>query len=104
MWTVVVVLNALSSIASLAMAGYGLLILMLASRFDPLRIDYAGVALGSGLLAAFLVVPTFCVVASVRLALQARHSSIFLALAPLALVTLGIFVVRAIPWPSAPAS
>jgi uncharacterized protein involved in response to NO len=99
-----IVLNVLSSLASLAMAAYGLLILMLASGLDPLRTDDTGVALGSGLLAAFLVIPAFCVVASVRLARRDRRLSILLALLPFALVALGVFVVRAVPWPSGPAS
>jgi hypothetical protein len=46
MRAVVIGLNALAGLASLAMSGYGFLILLL-TRMDPLRTDYVGIALGS---------------------------------------------------------
>jgi hypothetical protein len=104
MWTLVVVLNTLSSVASLAMAGYGLLIFMMSRYFNPLQIDYTGVVIGSVLLASFLLIPTCCVVASSKLALRDRRSAIPVALIPFVLIVLGVFVIRAIPWPSPPAS
>ena len=103
MWTLVVVLNTLASVASLAMAGYGLLIFMMSRYFDPMRIDYTGVAIGVGLIAAFLLIPTFCVMVSSKLALRDRRWSIPMALVPFALIGLGVFVLHVIPWPSPPA-
>jgi hypothetical protein len=63
MWTLVVILNVLSSLACVAVASYGVPILML-TRFDPLRADYLGTAFGLGLLATSLIIPGFCVVTS----------------------------------------
>ena len=73
------VLNILSSVASLAMVGYGSLIVMLA-HFDPLHTDYVGVALGFAFIVPFLIIPPICVVASIRLARRDRRSSILVAL------------------------
>ena len=64
--TVIVVPNVLSSLASLAMACYGALLLML-SRFDPMRTDDFGATLGLAPLAVYPVVPTYFWVASARL-------------------------------------
>jgi hypothetical protein len=103
MWTVVVALDVLSSAASLAMAGYGLLILMM-SQFDPLHTDRVGMTFGLGLVATFLIVPTFCVVTSLRLASRDRRSSILLALVPFVLIALGLLVIHEFPWPAGPAN
>jgi hypothetical protein len=103
-WTLVVILNTLASVASLAMAGYGLLIFMMSRYFNPLQIDYTGVVIGSVLLATFLVIPTCCVVASSKLALRERRLSVAVALAPFALIALAVIVMRAIPWPAPPAN
>jgi hypothetical protein len=92
------VLNILSSVASLAMVGYGSLIVMLA-HFDPLHTDYVGVALGFAFIVPFLIIPPICVVASIRLARQDRRSSILVALIPVALTALAILVWHEVPWP-----
>jgi hypothetical protein len=92
------VLNILSSVASLAMVGYGSLIVMLA-HFDPLHTDYVGVALGFAFIVPFLIIPPICVVASIRLARRDRRSSIFVALIPVALTALAILVWHEVPWP-----
>lgn len=92
------VLNILSSVASLAMVGYGSLIVMLA-HFDPLHTDYVGVALGFAFIVPFLIIPPICVVASIRLARRDRRSSIFVALIPFALTALAILVWHEVPWP-----
>jgi cell shape-determining protein MreD len=101
MQALVIGLNALAGLASLAMSGYGLLILLL-TRLDPLRTDYVGIALGSGLLVTFLVVPAFCVTRSVRLATTKPHAAIYPALVPFALFSLALVVIRAVPWPPPP--
>jgi hypothetical protein len=95
------VLNILSSVASLAMVGYGSLIVMLA-HFDPLHTDYVGVALGFAFIVPFLIIPPICVVASIRLARQDRRSSILVALIPVALTALAILVWHEVPWPRIP--
>ena len=95
------VLNILSSVASLAMVGYGSLIVMLA-HFDPLHTDYVGVALGFAFIVPFLIIPPICVVASIRLARRDRRSSIFVAPIPFALTALAILVWHEVPWPRIP--
>ena len=92
------VLNILSSVASLAMVGYGSLIVMLA-HFDPLHTDYVGVALGFAFIVPFLIIPPICVVASIRLARRDRRSSVLVALIPVALTALAILVWHEVPWP-----
>ena len=95
------VLNILSSVASLAMVGYGSLIVMLA-HFDPLHTDYVGVALGFAFIVPFLIIPPICVVASIRLARRDRRSSVLVALIPVALTALAILVWHEVPWPRIP--
>lgn len=103
MRTVVTVLNVLSSMACLAMAGLGVLVLML-TQLDPLHTDYLGIAFGSGLLATFLIIPVVCVVASRKLLKRGNRSSIFLAILPFVFVALGFWVYHIFPWPPAPAN
>jgi hypothetical protein len=102
MWTAVVVLAVLSTLASLAMTGYGVLVLMF-SHFDPLHTDRVGTNFGLAIMATFMVIPTFLIVASLRLAYFDRRSSLVVALLPFALVGLGVYVIHEFPWPALPA-
>jgi hypothetical protein len=61
MWTAVVVLSVLSTLASLALTGYGALVLML-SGFDPLHADRLGTNFGLGIIVTFLTIPTYLIV------------------------------------------
>jgi hypothetical protein len=103
MRTVVTALNVLSSMACLAMAGLGVLVLML-TQLDPLHTDHLGIAFGSGLLTTFLIVPVVCVVTSRRLLKRGNRSSIFLAFLPFVFVALGFWVYHIFPWPPVPAN
>ncbi len=89
MRTAVTVLNILSSLASLATVGFGWAITVVA-RLNPLHSDYPAIAFGGALIAAFLIIPPICVVASTKLARQDRRSSIFVSLVPVVLIVLAI--------------
>jgi hypothetical protein len=103
MWTAVVVLSVLSTLASLALTGYGALVLML-SGFDPLHADRLGTNFGLGIIVTFLTIPTYLIVTSLRLAYFNRRSSIYVALLPFALAAVGVVVIHFFPWPPTPAT
>ncbi|HEY3795033.1 MAG TPA: hypothetical protein VGM09_24680 [Bradyrhizobium sp.] len=102
MWTAAVVFAVLSTLASVAMTGYGVLVLML-SHFDPMHTDRVGTNFGLAIMATFMVIPTICIIASLRLAYFDRRSSLFVGLLPFALVALGVYVIHEFPWPAPPA-
>jgi hypothetical protein len=84
--TVVTVLNIISSLASLAMVWFGWVMAGFAAEFDPLHRDYYGIAYSVAVMAAFLIIPALCAVASTKLVWQNRRSSVLVSLAPLALI------------------
>ena len=85
MRTAVTGLNVISSLASLAMAWFGLVMAEFAAQFNPLQRDYYGIAYGLTVLAIFLILPVLCAVKSQKLARMDRRSSITVSLVPLAL-------------------
>jgi hypothetical protein len=87
----VIVLNILSSLASLATVWFGWMI-TLVGQLSPTHTDYTAIAFGGVLIAAFLIIPPVCVVASTKLARQDRRSSILVSLAPVMLIGLAIIV------------
>ena len=88
--TSVIVLNAISSLASLAMAGLGWIVTMIARIPVPEQRDYRITAYGVALIATFLMAPVICVTASTRLARQDRRLSVLVALVPAVLVAAAI--------------
>jgi hypothetical protein len=82
MRTSVIVLNVISLLTSLAMAGLGWIVTMIARIPVPEQQDYRVIGYGVALIAAFLMAPVICVTASTRLARQERRSSVLVALAP----------------------
>jgi hypothetical protein len=90
--TAVTVLNIISSLASLAMVWFGWVMAGFAADFDSLHRDYYGIAYGVALMGAFLIVPALCVVASIKLVRQDRRSSVFVSLAPMALIPPAILI------------
>jgi hypothetical protein len=94
MRTSVIVLNVVSLLTSLAMAGLGWIVTMIARIPVPEQQDYRVIRYGVALIATFLMAPVICVTASTRLARQERRSSVLVALAPAVLVAaaVGYFV------------
>jgi hypothetical protein len=94
MRTSVIVLNVISLLTSLAMAGLGWIATMIARIPVPEQQDYRVIGYGVALIATFLIAPVICVTASTRLARQERSSSVLVALAPAVLVAaaVGYFV------------
>jgi hypothetical protein len=92
--TSVIVLNVISSLASLALAGLGWIVTLIARIPVPEQQDYRVIAYGVALIATFSMAPVICVTASTRLARRDRRSSILVALAPAVLVAaaVGYFV------------
>jgi hypothetical protein len=86
MRTSVIVLNVISSLASLALAGLGWIVTLIARIGVREQQDYRVIAYGVALIATFSTVPVVCVTASTRLARQDRRSSVLVALAPAVLV------------------
>ncbi len=89
MRTAVIVLNVLSSLASLATVWFGWMVIVV-GQLSPLHIDNTAITFGGTLIAAFLIIPPVRVVASTKLARQDRRSSIFVSLVPVALIALAI--------------
>ena len=85
MRTAVTVLNVISSLASLAMAWFGLVMAGFAAQFNPLERDYYGIAYGLTVLAIFLILPVLCAVKSQKWARIDRRSSVLVSLVPLVL-------------------
>jgi hypothetical protein len=85
----VAVLNVLSSVASLATVWFGWMI-TLVGQLSPTHTDYTAIAFGGTLMAAFLIIPPVCVVASIKLARKDRRSAIFVSLVPVVLIGLAI--------------
>ena len=83
---VVIVLNVISTLASLAMVWFGWVMAGFALEFDRRHPDYYILAYSIVVMAAFTVIPVLCAVRSSRLARQGRRSSILLSLLPLALI------------------
>jgi divalent metal cation (Fe/Co/Zn/Cd) transporter len=94
MRTSVIVLNVISLLTSLAMAGLGWIVTMIARIPVPEQQDYRVIGYGVALIATFLMAPAICVTASTKLARQGRRSSVLIALAPAVLVAgaVGYFV------------
>jgi hypothetical protein len=94
MRTSVIVLNVISLLTSLAMAGLGWIVTLIARIPVPEQQDYRVIGYGVALIATFLMAPVICVTASTRLARQERRSSVLVALAPAVLVAaaVGYFV------------
>ena len=94
MRTSVIVLNVISLLTSLAMAGLGWIVTMIARIPVPEQQDHRVIGYCVALIATFLMAPVICVTASTRLARQERRSSVLVALAPAVLVAaaVGYFV------------
>jgi hypothetical protein len=90
MRTAVTVLNILSSLASLATVWFGWAMTMVGRLGE--HSDYTAIAFGLALIAAFLIIPPICVVASTKLARRDQRSSIFVSLVPVGLIALTIIV------------
>jgi hypothetical protein len=97
----VIIANVLAGLCCLAMVGCGFVILLV-SQMDSLHPDHFGMALGSALLGAFLVIPALSIARSIRLASSDRRASIAFALAPFAFIALAVVGMRTAPWPSPP--
>jgi hypothetical protein len=88
--TLVIVLNVISSLSSLAMTGLGWLVTMIARIPVPEQQDYRVIAYGVALIVTFLMAPVICVTASTKLARQDRRSSVLVSLAPAVLVAAAV--------------
>ena len=97
----VVIANVLAGLCCLALAGYGLVFLMI-SLFDPMHPDYVGIAFGCAIFGTFLVVPAIFIPRSIKLARADRRASISFSLAPFAFIALGVIAIRAAPLPPPP--
>jgi hydrogenase-4 membrane subunit HyfE len=86
----VTVLNVISSVASLAMAGLGLIVTMIGRIPVPEQQDHRVIAYGGALIVTFLVLPIICVMTSTKLARQDDRSSLFVSLAPAVLATTAV--------------
>ena len=65
MRTAVTVFNILSSVVSLVTVAFGWA-LTLVGQLSPTHTDYTAIAFGIALIAAFLIIPQVCVVASTK--------------------------------------
>jgi hypothetical protein len=97
----VIIANVLAGLCCLAMAGYGLIMLMI-SQLDPMDPYYAGIVLGCALFGTFLVVPAISIVRSIKLAAINRRASVAFALAPIAFIALAVVGIYATPDPAPP--
>ena len=88
--TLVIVLNVISSLTSLAMAGLGWIVTMIARIPVPEQQDYRVIAYGVALMVTFSMAPVICVTASTKLARQDRRSSVLVSLVPAVLVTAAV--------------
>jgi hypothetical protein len=88
--TLAIVLNVISSLTSLAMAGLGWIVTMIARIPVPEQQDYRVVAYGVALIATFSMAPVICVTASTKVARQDRRSSVLVSLAPVVLVAAAV--------------
>jgi hypothetical protein len=88
--TLAIVLNVISSLTSLAMAGLGWIVTMIARIPVPEQQDYRVVAYGVALIATFSMAPVICVTASTKVARQDRRSSVLVSLAPAVLVAAAV--------------
>jgi hypothetical protein len=88
--TSVIVLDVISSLASLAMAGLGWIVTVIARIPVPELQDYRVIVYGVALIAMFMMAPVICVTASRRLARQDRRSSVLVALAPTVLIAAAV--------------
>ena len=95
MRTAVTVFNIMSALASLAMVWFGWVMAGFAADFDPLHRDDYGIAYGVALMGVFLIVPALCTMASTKLVRQHRRSSLFVSLAPVALIPPAILMYTA---------
>jgi hypothetical protein len=82
----VIAFNVISSLASLAMAGLGWIVTMIARMPAPEQQDPRVMAYGVGLIVAFLTIPLVCVATSIKLSRADRRVSVLVSLAPAALV------------------
>jgi len=97
----VVIANVLAGLCCLAMAGYGLIMLMI-SQLNPMDPYYFGIALGCALFGLFLTVPAISIPRSLKLARINRRASISFALAPFAFIALAVIGIYATPSPAPP--
>jgi hypothetical protein len=90
----VIVLNVISSLASLTLIGLGWIVTMIARIPAPEQQDSRVIVYGVALIATFLMAPVVCVTTSLRLARRDRRSSILVAFVPAVLVAaaVGYFV------------
>lgn len=90
MRTLVIVLNVISSLTSLAMAGLGWIVTVIARIPVPEQQHYRVIAYGVALIVTFSIAPIICVTASTKLARQDRRSSVLVSLVPAVLVAAAV--------------
>jgi hydrogenase-4 membrane subunit HyfE len=88
--TAAIVFNVISSLASLAMAGLGWIVTMIARIPAPEQQDQRVLAYGVALIVSFLVLPVVCVAMSGNSARQNPASAVFWSLVPAVLVAAAV--------------